>query len=211
MADTLDVLTLAEGKAAVKVGSGDSSHDTDLAALITAVSRRLDQCAGPVVVRTITDELHDGNVDSIWLRSYPVTSITTVTEYDGTTATVLTQETVGTQPASGYLPDRYDPAPSLYNGRLIRRAGGADWCFPYGRLNVKVTYVAGRYSATATVDSRFKIAAEIMLQNLWRADLETALLNDEYDVPSQAFPRFGIPNAVRHLLAEEWQDGSGFA
>lgn len=211
MADTLDILTIAEGRAAVKIGSGDTSQDTDLAAQITAVSRRLDQAAGPIVVRTITDELHDGGCDRIWLQSYPITSFTTVTEYDGTTGTVLTAETVGTEPSTGYLADRYGPNPALYSGCLHRRSGGSDWAFSSGRLNVKVTYVAGRYATTAVVDERFKQAGRIMLQNLWRAGLETALLGDEYDVPAQAFPGFAIPNAVRQLLAEEWQDQSSFA
>ena len=61
MADTLDVLTLAEGRVAVGMDGADPSEDTELAQAITAISRRLDDRCGPIVVRTYTDVEMDGN------------------------------------------------------------------------------------------------------------------------------------------------------
>ncbi len=57
MSDTLDVISLAEGKSAVGITTGDTSQDTALAQKITAVSRRIDRLCGPVVQRTVTDEV----------------------------------------------------------------------------------------------------------------------------------------------------------
>ena len=60
MSDTLDLLTLAEGKRAVGVPANTTSKDTQLALYITGVSRAMDDTFGPSVVRTTTGELHDG-------------------------------------------------------------------------------------------------------------------------------------------------------
>ena len=56
------------------------------------MSRRLDRLCGPIVQRTITDEVHPGGCPSIRVRHWPVASFTTVTEYDATTPAVLTRE-----------------------------------------------------------------------------------------------------------------------
>lgn len=209
MADVLDVLTLAEAKAAVQIASADVSQDTPLAAYVTAVSRRLDQLAGPVVVRTIADELVDGGRTTVWVRSWPVTSFTTVTEHQATVPVLLTAETPTVQPDDGYLAVRYDKQPSLLSGQLIRRSAGRTRGFAPGLI--KVTYVAGRYASTAVVDELFKGAARIMLQNLWRSEQQSVTLEGDYDVPAQSFPRFAIPTAVREMLADVWQATPGFS
>ena len=96
---------------------------------------------------------------------------------------------------------------SIYSGRLSRRSAGGSLVFPVGPEAVRVTYVAGRYVDTASVDPLFKEAAAVMLKNAWRT--QEAALQDlgEFDVPAQNFPRFGIPNYVRDMLAEEWLAG----
>lgn len=170
MADTLDVLTLAEAKIAINMAAAIVEHDTELAQQITAVSRVLDAEVGPVVQRTITDELQDGGGFEVNLRFWPATSITTVTEYSSGTAQVLTAETVSSLPANGYLAEPSTREPSLLSGRIIRRSSGSDYPFPTGRRNVKVTYVAGRYAATAAVDARFKSCAGAVLRRLWKRE-----------------------------------------
>lgn len=198
MADTLDVLTLTEGKNVVGIASSDATEDTDLAAFITGISRRLDTLVGPIVNRTLTDELHNGGLRWIQLDYWPVASVTSVSEYVSTTETTLTAETNSTKPANAYM--LYDE-----NGRVYRRATNADACFATGRRNVKVTYVAGRAATTAAVDERFKRAAGIMLQNLWRSQEQGLFEADEFQFPRQNFPHFAIPNAVKELLHDEWQ------
>lgn len=207
MADTLDVLTVAEARKAVGISATDTSHDTELAAKVTAVSRRLDQVCGPIVKRTITDEVHPGGTRTIWVRHPPVAAWTTVTEYDAAVAQVLTAEDFDTQPAQAYLAERWPTGTANYNGRLHRRAAGAAATFPTGPEAVKVTYVAGRYTDTASVDALFKEAASVMVKNAWRPFEASVQSYGEFDVPAQNFPRFAIPNYVRDMLDDEWLDG----
>lgn len=212
VADTLDVLTLAEGKTAVGIGASDSSLDTPLAQKITAVSRRLDRLCGPIVQRTVTDEVHPGGCPSIRVRRWPVASFTTVTEYDATVAQVLTLEDFDTQPADGYLPERWESTPTaVFNGVVWRRSSGCCAWFPAGPEAVKVTYVAGRAANTAAVDPVFKEAAGIALKNLWRT-METATqMLGEFDVPAQNFPVSMVTKAVRDALEDEIVETPGVA
>lgn len=153
MADLLDILTLAEAQTATSV---TSDHDSELALFVTSVSRRIDDLCGPVVVRTVTDELHDADGPLLFLRQPPVSSVTTVTEYLSGTGTVITAETVDT--SGGYL---------SRDGVLARRSGFATTSWN-GRISV--TYVAGRYADTASVDAKFKMAASAILRRLWQRE-----------------------------------------
>ena len=207
MADTLDVLTLTEAKAELGIGAGDTSKDTTLARKITAVSLRLDQACGPIVVRTITGEVLEGGAGHAWVSKPPVFSWTSVTEYSATVAQVLDPEDYDTQPTYGYIAQRGGTPTSVYSGRIERRSSGGPLTFPAGPEAVRVTYVAGRFAATATVDPLFKEAAAVMLKNAWRTQEAAVQGLGEFDVPAQNFPRFGIPNYVADMLAEEWLAG----
>ena len=160
MANDIDIVTLEEAKQAI--GSSLSrSGDVDerLERWITAVSQRIDDLYGAVVQRTVTDEVHyaAGGLDSIVPRYQPVVSISALTEYVNGTGTVLTAEdfdTVGT----------YRLIQDADSHRIYRRSG---WLgFPYQGV-VKLTYVAGRYSSTETVDAKYKVAAEGVLIGMW--------------------------------------------
>lgn len=203
---TLDVLSLAEAKAALNL-SGVVVHDTEIAPWVTATSLLLDRKVGPIVRRTVTDEIHDGGDGVIRTRLYPVHSFTTVTEYSGLTATVLTVDTNLTHPATGYRPEAYAPNAALYSGRLVRRSGGYGSAYPSGSGNVVITYVAGRFENTAAVDERFKSAARLTLQNLWNSQRPNLAQVGEFEIPQSNWPRFAVPNAVREMLADEWQVG----
>jgi hypothetical protein len=204
VADILDILTLAEAKLALNL-SGTTSYDSELPAWITGVSRLLDSEFGPVVRRTITGETHDGGYSSIRTRLRPVTSFTSVTEYVSTTGTALTVETNALKPASAYFADTYDRDPTLFSGRIRRRASGSDTVFATGSKNVAVTYVAGRFADTAGVDERFKGAARLTLAHMWMSQRPSLAQVGEFEVPTQQFPRWAMPNAVREMLADEWQ------
>lgn len=202
-ADTLDVLTETEARDAVGDNGTPKATDDLLARWNTAVARKLDRICGPVVRRTITDELHDGGYPSIMLRNSPAASISGVTEYVMATATTLTAETIGTTPGTGFLAEPHATDPTLYSGRILRRSGGATVSFWPGARNIKVTYSAGRFATTATVDERFKSAAALMLKNAWRSVTPGVGKINEFDVPFANFPTFMVPNAVYELLEDE--------
>lgn len=203
MADTLDILTIEEARAAVGLSVTDVSQDTPLARYNTAAARLLDQRVGPTVARTATESYNGGRC-YIRLRQRPAKAITSITEYaGGPTGVVLSAITAGSQAANGYYPEPYRPDPTLFSGKVVRRSGVADYVFPYGRANVVVVYSAGRYSATTACDARFKHAASICLENLWRDREQTAGSFGEFDVPRVSFPTFALPKAVADLLTDE--------
>lgn len=210
MADLLDILTLAEAKTALNL-AGTTVHDAELPAWITAASRRLDRAVGPVIRRTVTAELHDGGGHEVRTALWPVASFTTVKEYANTTATTLTAETNTTKPADAYLAEPYGSDPTLFSGALRRRGTGSDRRFATGARNVEVTYVAGRYADTASVDEIFKTGARLVLQNFWNSQRPNIAQVGEFEIPTGNWPRFSIPNAVRELLYAHWQEGLAVA
>lgn len=199
MADTLDVISLAEAKAALNIPSSVTENDLEIGVYVTAASRVLDARCGPVVNRTLTAELHDGGSYEIWLKNRPVYSVTSVTEYDYTTGTTLTAESNSVKPADGYYLDSNQ-------GRILRRSEDTSVRFQPGKNNVAVTYVAGRAATTAAVDELFKRAGAMLVQHNWRRDRgqgTTAFgdLNEAYDPLLGA--AYYLPRHVRDLLTPE--------
>ncbi len=191
-----DLLTLAEAKDALGRELTDTNSEELLKQYITGVSERLDQVCGPIVQRTIADELHDGSTSTIWLKETPVASITTLTEYDGTTATVLTRQTPGTQPSNGYV--LYDT-----QGKIVRTTLGNVWKFPRGFQCIKVTYVAGRYTTTNTVTDLFKQAAATFLSHVWQ--MEQGMGSDLFPTyeGGQRVVTWSLPKRVLDMLGDE--------
>lgn len=197
MADTLDLLTLAEGKAAIGTAVAATDLNTSVASYITTVSRTLDQHCGPLVQRTITNEAHDGGSLTIRLAYPPPATVTSLTEYQGVTAVACTQETAGTQPANAFI---VDPA----SGYLYRRTSGSDSRWAVGRRNIVVTYSAGRFANTSSVDPQVKQGAAMLLRHLWAIQYGSGNVTfGELDIPAPI--GFAIPNRVRELLADYWQ------
>ncbi len=197
-----DLVTISETKAALRLGS--TASDLLLTAWITAVSVRVDELCGPVVNRTVTDELHDGGLTFIAPRLVPFSSVTSLSEYDSAgTATVLSAEDYDTKPASGYLVD----------GELIRRrASGGDAWFASGRRNVRLTYVAGRVANTASVTEQFKRACLIILAHMWREEhgqASTTFNTDDGLVSVGA--GWAIPRRARDLLGNQLRPTASFA
>jgi hypothetical protein len=149
-----DIITLGEAKTELNITTNDT--DPVLERWITAVSGLIDSLCGPVVIRTVTDEAHNGGGTILFLRQHPVSEITTVTEYASGTATVLTAE-------SPTVAGTYLFNPTL--GTVSRRSSWNN--YPFGASGVLVTYEAGRYADTASVDARFKTAALAILRRFW--------------------------------------------
>jgi hypothetical protein len=196
-----DLLTLTEAKSAVNTTTtAGSQYDAELRALIAAVSQRLDEMLGPVVQRTVT-ETHDGGQSWITPASTPVFSVTSLTEYSNTTAQVLAAETNTTKTAYDYLLD----SDGRHGVWIRRRSTNSDACFPVGRRNVSLVYVAGRYANTATVGSRFKEAAAITLAHLWRSEQGFAGFTsgpDEFGNQILGVP-WAIPRRAIQLVQED--------
>lgn len=198
--EALDLLTYGEGAEALKIGSADTENAARVQSAITAVSRRLDDLCGPIVRRTVTAETHwTAGADHINLRLRPVAAVTTVTEYSSSgTATTLTAETSASKPADGYLAIPRNGLGATLSGRIERRSGGTGACFDQ---SVAVTYTAGRYTDTATVDPVFKEAAVVCLINWWQQVLsQPPVAGVDLDLPGFRFPSYAVPNAARDLL-----------
>lgn len=198
-----DLLAIDEARSAVNLPSGATQQDGELKRYLTGLSRRVDDLCGPVVIRTITDEEHDGGVHRIWLRKSPADSVTSVSEWLNTTETALTAETRASQPADAYLHGHTGPL------HFIRRRNtGSDARFPTGRQNVLVTYEAGRYASTADVDELFKLTAASILRRIWKREASswsqsTDFVTDtEGATPQRSFFRVVDP-MIKEFLADE--------
>ena len=201
MANAVDWISLTEAKNALNIGASDTSQDTDIAAYVTGVSQALDGSVGPGVVRTLTAELHSGGDsvgrERIYLRYRPVSSITSITEYAYTTAQALTAESNSVKPAEGYHVE-------LKQGVITRRSSGGTARFPIGKDNISVTYIAGRFADTASVDANFKRAAEMTLLHNWRREQGMGTVSfPELGSDDLLTPTFAIPRAALQFLPRE--------
>lgn len=203
MADTLDIITLNEGKGAINLPTSNTSYDTELALFITGISRRIDALIGPVVNRTITDEKHNGGGYCVGLRKHPVSSVTTVEEYDRAgNLTTLTAEDEDTKPADGYLLLNV----STHRADIYRRAAGSPVPFTLGELNVLVTYVAGRAANTAAVDALYKLGAANILRRVWQREAGGWARTDDF---GDAAVETGFFRAIDPMIREWFAHESG--
>ena len=194
---TWDILTLDEAKRALSIPLADTTFDTELAGYVTAVSQRLDDLCGPIVKRSVTDEIHDGG-GTIWPRLTPVATIGSVVEYASGVATTLTAETLM---AAG---DYALVNAGTHNSQLRRRSSWSDRGFTSGSGNVVINYVAGRFNSTADVSPKFKQAAAKTLSWLWKGDQGAGTATfGAVDGTSLFGLGFALPNAVKEMLAVE--------
>ena len=195
---TTDLLTLAEARSAINISG--TGQDDELQLYLSLVSRRIDALCGPVVSRAVTEN-HDGGGNHIIPRLAPVLSITSLTEYSGTTGTALSAESVSSQPASAYL---LDTSMRMFH-RIWRRSSGSDATFPTGRQNVVLVYNAGRVASTATVTTDFKGACAAILRRLWKREQSGWAQSPGYAVDEGGAERFykAVDPMVMELLGHE--------
>lgn len=148
----LDLLTVEEARDACNLQAG---HVGELGLFVSGISERIDIACGPVVIRTVTEELHERPSGPIVLKKGHPSAITEVVETSGGTDTTLV--------AADY---RLRTVADI--GWLARRSGTADVCWTAD--DVTVTYTAGRATSTATVPARFKLAAGSILRRLWQRE-----------------------------------------
>ena len=160
MAEATDILTFDEALEAIGATNvGDNS--LALERMVSAVSQVIDSMCGPVVAREVT-EVHEGSVGAVWLFQPPVLSVTSVSEFDGTTTTALTDES-----AFGTVGGTVGFVLSSDGSRIERRSGGYGYSFA---RQVQVTYQAGRYADTDSVGARWKQAAAAILARMWKRE-----------------------------------------
>lgn len=181
---TLDVLTLEETDAALKGMRG--AYDIEaLPGLITAVSKLLDEECGPIVRRTVGPVTVPGGSAAIFLNA-KVSGAVTVTEAWSSETPVAVLDTDFVVDDDGV-------------GAILRKWTGR-WA-----PRVTLTYTAGRFTTTDTVEEPFKRAAIMLLQHLWRRSDGGG--SDTYGPPvgftGSGLPSFTIPNVVSGILFGE--------
>ena len=194
---SIDVLTLIEFKTGLDITQTDITADTKAKGWITAISRLLDERCGPIRQRTITAERHRNPGRQFTVARSPVAAVTALTSYSGGAGTAYTNVGVGV--GTGYTLEPRTAGTGTYSGLICSGDGAAfgEW--------VDVTYTAGRYADTDTVDPRFKQAAVLIAKNLFRSESVSVGSVDGFDVPFPTFPAaFAVPNAVRDLLGDDW-------
>ena len=211
---TYDWISLSEAKVAVSAKSSNTSNDTVIASVVSAASRRLDEAVGPAIQRVVLDEVHHGGNRAIELRSGPAISISSVVEYRYTGSVTLTRNAPGVNSYDGYSADRYTAQPelNLLSGLIYRTFNGQRGQFYCQQDNIVVSYLAGRYADTASVDPRFKEACKIVVKNWYRMYEFSAGSppGGQFEQPTYNFPTFDMPRAARMLLRAEWIPEQGF-
>ena len=189
MATAEDILTYEEAVNALNLSQSRSAPDV-LEMWVTAVSQRIDALCGPVVIREVVDTL-DANGPYLTPNYRPVDSVTSVVEYVSGTGRTLTAEDIDT--VGDYL---------LVDDQLTRRSGWYTWSWQ-GR--VVVTYDAGRYADTESVDAKFKLCASAILRRLWAREAGAWGRADPFGGEDQGSLGFFsvIDPAVREWLADE--------
>lgn len=130
-----DLVTLADAKAHLNITN--TTHDTELQGLITAMTPIVEAITGPILSAAYTEQ-YDGGGPLIVVQHRPILSITAVVEYYGATSYTLTQ--VATPDLASTYSYTYEAA----TGTLVRRTtGGAAIGFAAGAANVIVSYTAG--------------------------------------------------------------------
>ena len=215
MSDPLDVLSLDDAKTAINMELTNTDHDYELARQITAISRLMDRMVGPVVQRSVT-ELHETDGETVILDWSPVDSIGSVLEDQGTGSIgTLTAHSFGGT-VDGYYAEPDWRGGTFLSGVLQRRWTGRQGAWPH-RAEVQVTYTAGRYADTASVDARFAECASEILRRLWKREAGTwaqassffETLPEGQAAPSPGFYKVAKPRIEEMLADQQRLPGSG--
>lgn len=191
-----DLVTEEEARAMVQLKHYGDAQQLLLGLMVGAMSDQIADLCGPVVRKTVTNEVHTDRYGKrlLHLRCGPVTSVTTVQE-GADTLTAEAWETAG-----DYLLEPHTTDTAVGSGALIRRASLRDSTWG---PNVRVSYVAGRVADTASVPAVFKEAMQVALRNWWRMEERSLGQTGEFQTPQLAFPKFALPDAARLALRAE--------
>lgn len=171
-----------------QIGKTSSADDTAIQTWINGVTATIESLVGPVIPRTVTDPVVYPNGSAITVEQWPIVSVTSVTEYQGTTGQAYTGITSPAN-ASSYT---Y----TVERNRTIRRLDGSGPAAFTG--GVVVVYSAGR----SPVPDALNRAALIIVQHLWRTRNGGAGLPALVDEPTTLDAAFGyaVPNKALDLI-----------
>lgn len=146
------ILTLADARTACRIAAADTTNDSDLTTTyIPAVAVVCEDQAGPILAVSGLTWTVDGGRTFVVLPSKP-TAIASVTE-------------TGVALAAGV-----DYTVNLRAGIITRGSTQTPYVFLPGQQNVVVTYSAGYAATTADVTANHRLAARIILRQMWQAD-----------------------------------------
>lgn len=181
------LVSLSDVKAHLNITS--TTNDDEIQGFIDAATEVIENITGPILAKAVT-EWHDGGSYTILLTGYPVTSVTSITEYTPTAQVLAAEPTDTTDPFTdyGYVID-------TAKGEIARTSGGAPTTF-LGR--VKVVYTAGR----STIPANVRLAALKLVKHMWSdqrggSGLPLNAPGDEFLAPTAHL----IPWEVEELLA----------
>lgn len=186
----MSIASLAEARTHLNFGA-DTSHDGELQIFIDAADPIVEDIIGPVTP-VDRDEWYDGGYGDIVLRHWPVTVVTTVTEYSGATPTTLTvAATPDVITSTSYV---FDPETAI----LYRRSTWGAVRFANGVSNVRVQYTAGRSPVPANV----KLAALELIRHLYQSTQQSG--RPQFGGAGEEGPwapaGFAVPTRVIELL-----------
>lgn len=203
VAPQIDLLSLPELKDELALDPDDTEKDPKLRGWLKAATGVIENVTGPILPRTVT-EVFDGGATTVILSSRWVASITSVTEYDSTSTTTLSEQTYGVPgTAAGYSWDR------VTNILTRRDATGYRTFFRGGLGAVQVIYRAG----LVTIPEDIQTATAELIRHWYRKN-DTAVVSGYYG-PTQGdgavmVGNYMVPNAVMELL-EPWRRPPGMA
>lgn len=164
------IVSLAAGKRHINEDMTQTAHDDEIMEFILVGTDIIENVIGAVVMRTITNERHSAG-GSLWLRKYPIVSVTSIQPY----------LTFGVGYPISLI--RWDND----SGRVERLDG-----YPFIGGPFAVTYAAGRQIVSQTIIG----AAKQILAHLWETqrsgmsasgpseeDVMYAIRGKEYTVP----------------------------
>ena len=189
------IVGVGEAKAYLGFQDSDKSRDAKLLRFIDAMTPVVEGITGPIVQRTIQNELHDGGGRQfLSLRNRPVITVSAVTEYRGPIAYPLTQ--IATPDLGTIYSYMWET-----NGRITRRTvGGGTTPFPPGIDSVYVTYSTGYIVPPANVVEGVLELIRINFQETQQGRPKVGSL-DGGDMAREPFLGFFVPGRVRELLA----------
>ena len=193
MADVLDVLTLAEGRAAIGQDptTTDTAIDTELALYITATSNWCDDIAGAMVSRQIAQ--------------CAVNTAATVLNLTGATEKDLEDLTAGQYVDVGTAADPW----SIAARRMVTYVDRDNLTVTIDGAAITTTTSEGirqgRFVDTASVDNRVKMAATAHVRWLWAVERGAASRN--FDDFSNVGETLAVPRRILDLLGAYFSPG----
>lgn len=195
MADTLDVLTLAEGRAAIgqDPSTTDTALDTQLELYITATSRWIDSVCGRMVTRTVAELAANTTANTLTLDSATPAQLADLLEQLGSCVDIGTAAAPTVIAASRQL-EAVDTAAGTVtiSGEPVTTTDAH-------------SVRQGLYVNTAGVDPVVKLGASAHLRWLWAVERGAASRN--FDDFGNVGETIAVPRRVLDILGDFYRPG----